>query len=124
MPPSGRTNWAEVDQALRANPGEWALVGAKKNVGSAARLASLLRHGDDLSRYRYTPLEIGAFEIERRGCEVYARYIGPGQATDQESDDEPKKTTDRPKDPSGPVRRQDREEKRTGPKRQNAKAVA
>lgn len=71
------TDWRAVDRQLRARPGHWALVATKKSKDNAARVASLLRLGDRLpDGSRYAPLELGAFEIERRDCEVYARYVG------------------------------------------------
>jgi len=72
-----QTNWAEVDRELRAKPGEWALVATKPNEKVAGHLATKLRCGYSREgQPRTWHLEPCAFEIERRGCDVYARFVG------------------------------------------------
>ncbi|HEX3778471.1 MAG TPA: hypothetical protein VHX38_02305 [Pseudonocardiaceae bacterium] len=73
-----RINWAEVDRELRAQPHEWALVGRRGSVGSAGTMACELRWGASRGwgKPRHFYLEPGAFEIEQRDVDVYARFVG------------------------------------------------
>jgi hypothetical protein len=73
----------DVAEALRAKPGEWALVGDYINSGSAAGIARLIRDGGTgRSIIAYQPA--GAFEARVEptldGVRVFARYVGGGDA--------------------------------------------
>ena len=56
--------WREM---LRLRPGEWALV---YTAAAAPRAYNMVAQYLQAKRY------VGQYEIERRGLEVYARYIG------------------------------------------------
>ncbi|HET9892621.1 MAG TPA: hypothetical protein VFQ42_19190 [Mycobacterium sp.] len=77
-PPATTTDWRKVDSELRSKPGQWARVAVKSNRRGAAGLAAHLRHGASRGpeRPRQVFLELGAFEVQTRGCEVYVRYVG------------------------------------------------
>jgi hypothetical protein len=65
----------EFAEKLRANMGEWALIGTSKNLGTAGQRAYMFRKG--LQR-GFGPE--GAFEAEARSMlgenRVYVRYVG------------------------------------------------
>lgn len=69
----GNPRWAAIAQALRNNPGEWAMVA--ENV--YASTAHMIRTGGYSA---FAPS--GSFEVTTRGnvkgvsAEVYARYVG------------------------------------------------
>lgn len=77
-PPPTRTDWNAVGEQLRQHPGEWARVAIRDTKPQAMKLTSELRFGRSLGACvpRSVILEIGAYEIERHGCEVYARFVG------------------------------------------------
>lgn len=77
-PPSTRTDWAAIDAQLRERPGEWALVATRDTEQKAGQLMSELRVGKSqgYGKQRTVRLEVGAFEVERRGLDVYARFVG------------------------------------------------
>ncbi len=61
---------------LRANMGEWALLGAAHSMGSAGQCAYMIRHGRQAG---FSPA--GSFEAESKTIfgehRVYARFVGP-----------------------------------------------
>jgi hypothetical protein len=77
-PPATSTDWPAVDAQLRTHPGDWALVSVCTTEAYAVKLTSELRFGKSqgAGQPRTVRLELGAFEVERRGCEVYARFTG------------------------------------------------
>lgn len=61
--------------ALRANPGRWALIHTAPNRQAAYAYSSWRKRGLSPA---WTPT--GDFDVTVRGLQVYARYIGGGDA--------------------------------------------
>jgi hypothetical protein len=73
LPNDGRrpgAEWVRVASALRARPGEWALVKTAANSKRASYFANAIGHG------RLSAFSTGGFEAVIRGCDVWARYVG------------------------------------------------
>jgi hypothetical protein len=74
-PPPGSYDWDAITQALRAQPGKWALIAEPATVSLATTLAYQVRTG----RRPHTDPP-GAFEARsstKAGTNrVYARYVG------------------------------------------------
>lgn len=81
-PPVQRTEWTAVSDQLRAHPHKWALVATRTTEKDAIKLTCELRYGKSqgFRKARTVLLEVGAFEVERRGAEVYARFMGSSNA--------------------------------------------
>lgn len=67
-------DWVEIAKALKARPGEWAMVGVYPHAGIASGHAHRLAHGG------YKGLRAGVIEAVSRTVDgearVYARYVG------------------------------------------------
>lgn len=79
LPPSRsnyrRNAWTDEVEALRARPGEWALLARKSSTIQANAFAQKIRSG---IMHAFRPA--GSFEATQRDCDVWARYIGGGES--------------------------------------------
>jgi hypothetical protein len=65
-PGKDRQNWAEIAEALRANPDRWAKI-----ESASTAYCSFIKQGRTKA---FQPA--GSFEARLRGGKVYARFIG------------------------------------------------
>jgi hypothetical protein len=82
LPASARAPIGEgvrIAAALRARPGEWARVKVYGSPGSARVYAHQINHG---GTEPFRPA--GAFEATTRGCDVWARFVGPRADIDRD----------------------------------------
>lgn len=85
-PPVARTSstvWTPIADALRARPGQWAMVAEDATPGTANNISS-----GGIKAFRDGDFEASARSIEGRPgrAKIYARYVGPGTPT-RRSDD-------------------------------------
>jgi len=80
--PRGAKSRQVFADALRARPGEWALLGQYSNPGTARTTAYDIRQTKNAQDQPFAPS--GAFEVEQRTIvgehRLYVRYVGGGAA--------------------------------------------
>lgn len=72
-----RVSWTEEAQELRAEPGQWRMIADRETNSRAYTMANQINRGVLRS---FQPA--GDFEAERRGAQVWARYLGDGALPD------------------------------------------
>ena len=78
---TGLPSWTEEAREMRENPGQWRLLTDRETNSRAYTMANQINTGF-LTSFR----PAGDFEAERRGSQVWARYLGDGGLPDDGED--------------------------------------
>lgn len=72
-------DWVGIQEALRANPEQWALIEGHNIKGTNASAQATTRN---INWGRIAGMAKGEFEATTRGTKVYARYVGKNPSDD------------------------------------------
>jgi hypothetical protein len=78
---TGLPTWTQEADELRENPGEWRMLTDRETNSRAYTMANQINRG---VLFSFRPA--GDFEAERRGTQVWARYLGDGELPDEPED--------------------------------------
>lgn len=78
--PSRSADADNAARALRARPGDWALIAERPTIGPASNLAYRIRTGKLAAFRPATSFEAQARSTGERGAGVWARFVGIQQS--------------------------------------------